>query len=190
MARYPAPSPDYVGPPARSSDGQNKPIRRVVLHSTVSPCVEGQARRTAAYFRSQAAKGSAHYCVDPGEVVQCAYDSVICWHAPPNSGSLGIEMCEYPTTKLVRWDDRNHQRMLERTAILTAQLCLAYGVPVWWRWAWQLKLGMRGITTHAAVSKAFGQSSHWDPGAFPRRKFMRLVRKQVRLIKRRNSGGK
>ena len=75
------PSPDYYGPPARQSGNGNKPIHRVVIHSTVSPCEPGGARNIAAYFRSNTAGGSAHYVVDPTETVQAAYDSVVCWHA-------------------------------------------------------------------------------------------------------------
>jgi N-acetylmuramoyl-L-alanine amidase CwlA len=183
VTRFRPPSPPYVGPAAHTSDGSNKPVRRIVLHSTVSPCEPGQARKVAGWFRNPASRGSAHYVVDPTETVQVVFDSVIAWHAPPNGQSLGIEMCEFPTTNKRRWDDRNHQLVLERTAKLTAQLCLAYDVPVWFRWAWMLRLGMRGITTHAAVSKAWRQSSHWDPGAWPRRKFMKLVRANVRAIK-------
>lgn len=184
MSKYPAPNPPYLGPAAHTSSGSNKPIKRVVIHSTVSPCVEGQARKTAAYFRHPSSGGSAHYVVDPGETVQVVYDGVIAWHAPPNAGSLGIELCEYPTTDVRRWDDNNHQQLLHRAALLTAQLCLAYGVPPYFRPSWQLRAGMRGVTTHNMVSKAWGQSTHWDPGAWPRRKFMRLVRRNVRQIKR------
>src|SRR5690348_5937428 len=77
-----APNPVYLGPAAHTSPGNNKPINRIVIHSTVSPCVEGQARNSALYFRSPSAGGSAHYVVDPGEVVQVVYDGVIAWHAP------------------------------------------------------------------------------------------------------------
>ncbi len=185
MTRYPAPSPTYLGPPAHSTPGENKPINRIVIHSTVSPCREGQARSTAAWFRSQAAAGSAHYAVDPGEVIQCAYDSVICWHAPPNTHSLGVEMCEYPSQDKARWLDEPHQRTLRRTARLVAQLCLAYDVPPRYVGSIRLRLGWRGVTTHAAVSQAFAQSSHWDPGAWPRRKFMRLVRAEIKELRTR-----
>jgi hypothetical protein len=37
--------------------------------------------------------------------------------------------------------------------------------------------GDRGITTHDAVSKAFKQSTHWDPGpGFPLADFANAVR--------------
>lgn len=195
---YPAPSPRYLGPPDKFSDGDNKPIKRIVIHSTVSPCVPGGAEDIAAYFRSDAARGSAHYVVDPENTVQAAYDSVICWHAPPNAGSIGIEMCDYPGAvpdiprntakwrtlhKSWRWRKENQRKMLRRTAKLTAQLCLAYDIPIRWIGVYQLKLSGRGITSHNNVSKAFAQSSHWDPGWWPRAWFMRMVKEEAKKIR-------
>lgn len=192
----PAPSPIYLGPAAHDSGPGNKPIHRIVIHSTVSPCVPGGARAIAEYFRSPSAGGSAHYVVDPSEVVQVVLDGTIAWHAPPNDHSLGIEMCDYPSSlSLDHWKGKtpdeiehgtrknplrhleaNHRKMLRRTAKLTAQLCLAYGVPVRFLTAAQLVAGEHGVTTHAEVSRAFHQSTHWDPGLWPKRAFMRQVR--------------
>lgn len=172
----------YQGPARRRSQGRNKPIRRIVLHSTVSPCMPGQARKTAAYFRGSSARGSAHYAVDPVEAVQCDWDDVILWHAPPNKGSLGVEMCEYPSQDIKRWDERNHRLMFEEATQLVAELCVLHNVPPWYIGATQLRLGRRGVTTHAQVSAAFKQSTHWDPGAWPRARFMRAVRTKRRAI--------
>lgn len=198
MSHFPAPAPPYLGPPFRSSGNDNKPIRRVVIHSTVSPCEPGGARRIAAYFRSSRAGGSAHYVVDPGEVVQAAWDSVVCWHAPPNAGSLGIEMCDIPgpvpdarprsalwlkLRRSWRWVRPNQRRMLRRTARLTAELCLAYDVPMRFLTPARLRAGERGVTTHANVSAAWRQSTHWDPGWWPRWRFMRMVRAEGRAIR-------
>jgi hypothetical protein len=192
------PSPDYYGPPARQSGNGNKPIHRVVIHSTVSPCEPGGARNIAAYFRSNTAGGSAHYVVDPTETVQAAYDSVVCWHAPPNSNSIGIEMCDIPgpvpngpparlqqLRRSWRWVKPNQQAMLRRTARLTARLCLAYDVPVRYVGPRALRAGKHGITTHAAVSQAWHQSTHWDPGFWPRAEFMLLVRAHARRLRAR-----
>lgn len=191
MTSYKPPAPPYVGPAAHTSSGSNKPIKRVVIHSTVSPCERGGARKIAAYFRSPSAGGSAHYVVDPGEVVQVVYDGVVAWHAPPNPNSIGIEMCDMPVAdSAARWNDADHRAMLDRVAQLTAQLCLAYDVPPYFRGRVALRLGRRGVTTHNEVSKAWGQSTHWDPGAWPRRKFMRTVRRYVRAAKRARKGGK
>ena len=172
-----APSPTYLGPPHRDSGAGNKPIRRVVIHCTVSPCEPGGARNIAAYFRSQSAGGSAHYVVDPAEVVQSAYDSVVAWHAPPNSNSLGIELCDPMSGSGRRWKDRRHQDMLHNAAKLAAQLCLHYDVPIRRIDPGDLRNGRHGICGHDDVSDAFKQSSHWDPGpAFPWAQFMTMVR--------------
>lgn len=178
------PSPPYVGPAAHDSGPGNKPITRIVIHSTVSPCEKGGARKIAAYFRNPQAGGSAHYVVDPGETVQVVYDDVIAWHAPPNAHSLGIEMCDMPRTLPGRWLDKNHRAMLDRVARLTAELCLAYDVPVAHMTTDSVRAGRKGICSHAQVSQAFGQSSHWDPGQFPWRRFMRKVRAHVTQMSR------
>jgi hypothetical protein len=151
----------------------------------VSACAPGGARQIAAYFRGQSAGGSAHYVVDPAETVQVVYDGVIAWHAPPNAHSLGVEMCDMPVAKdKSRWDSKSHQQMLDRVVRLVASLCLAYDVPPRFRGPIALKLGRRGITTHANVSAAFKQSTHWDPGAWPRREFMRALRAEVKRQRR------
>lgn len=201
MTRFKPPAPVYLGPPSKSSPGSNKPIRRIVIHSTVSKCERGGARRIAAYFRSAAAGGSAQYVIDPGEVVQSAYDSVVCWHAPPNPNTLGLEMCDIPGPvpgdgkvaallkagrRTWRWRRPEQREMLKRTAVLTAELCLAYDVPVQFLGPNRLRKlgrGAKGITTHVNTSKAFGQSTHWDPGFWPKRTFMKMVRAEVRRLK-------
>lgn len=195
--RIPPPAPPYLGPAAKSSVGSNKPIRRIVIHSTVSPCEPGGARNIASYFRSSRAGGSAHYVVDPGEVVQVVYDSVIAWHAPPNANSLGIELCDIPgpvpgdkpgtaayraARRAWRWNRPEQRRMLRRAARLTAELCAAYDVPPVFLGPAKLRAGRVGITTHVNVSRAWGQSTHWDPGFWPRRAFMRKVRRELRAI--------
>lgn len=182
--KFAAPAPRYLGPARRSSAGSNKPIRRIVIHSTVSPCRAGQAEKTAAYFRSEKAGGSAHYAVDPYEVVQCVFDSVIAWHAPPNAHSLGVELCEYPAPTMDRWREAEHRLLFRRAAKLVAELCLAYDIPPYFVGPMGLRLGRKGVTTHASVSKAFGQSSHWDPGSWPRRAFMRAVRKHIKELQK------
>lgn len=147
MRRIQPPAPVYLGPAAHTSTGDNKPIYRIVIHSTVSPCAPGWARKIAAYFRSKSSGGSAHYVVDPLEEVQVVYDGVIAWHAPPNPHSIGIEMCDTPgpipgdkpgsaawkaLKRSWRWRLPAQRQMLRRTAKLTAQLALAYDVPLRW----------------------------------------------------------
>ena len=200
MTGYPPPSPDFIGPPSRSSQGYNKPILRIVIHSAVFPPIRGAARRIAEYFKSPQARGSAHYCIDPWDTVQSAWDSTICWHAPPNPQTLGLEMCDVPDTRKRnklnpwRWQGLAHRVMFRNTARLTAELCLAYDIPIRFLGVAELKRkGPRaatGITTHHRTSLAFRQSTHWDPGIWPRVRFMRMVRKLAPLLIENHEKGK
>lgn len=190
-SKIPPPNPPYEGPAAHTSPGPNLPATRVVIHSTVSPCKPGGRHDISAYFRSPASGGSAHYVTDPVAASQVVLDHTIAWHAPPNPHSFGIEMCDIPgplpgdhfvkavwkaAMRTWRWRRPNQQAMLRVTAQLAAQLCAAYGVPPVFIGVRRLRAGRRGVTTHSCVSRAWGQSTHWDPGFWPRRRFMRLVR--------------
>lgn len=184
------PAPPYVGPAAHTSVGSNQPIHRIVIHCTVSPCQAGGARATAAFFRTPASGGSAHYVVDPGEAVQVVFDDTIAWHAPPNANSLGVELTDPMVGKdgkelpAARWTDANHVAMLQRAADLVAQLALAYGVPIVKINAADLLAGKHGICGHVDVSQAWHQSDHWDPGTtFPWDTFMTMVHASARKLR-------
>ena len=199
MSRIPPPDPEWAGPAAHTSDGANVPATRVVIHSTVSPCKPGGRYDIAAYFRSERSGGSAHYVVDPVGAVQVVGDHTIAWHAPPNAHSFGIEMCDIPgpvpgdrigsaawkaAKRVWRWRRPEQQAMLHVAAQLCAQLCGAYGIPAHFIGTRALRRGAHGVTTHNHVSRAWGQSTHWDPGFWPRRRFMRLVQGYLRELEK------
>jgi N-acetylmuramoyl-L-alanine amidase CwlA len=184
MANFAAPAPPMIV--ARWHGGSQTP-RLIVLHSTVSPCRNGAAREVARFFsnRPETGKTSAHYVVDPGEVIQCVPDHTVAYHCGYNQDSLGIELCDMPDAKSKRrWDDKNHRAMEVRAARLVAELCLAYNIRPWFVPAFALKMGVKGVTTHAEMSKAFKRSTHWDPGAWRQVRFMRRVRAEIAAIKR------
>lgn len=182
---YAPPDPPYMGPARFYSRGGNKPISRIVMHSTVGPTGKGSARGIANYFAHSVTRpSSAHYVVDAGEVVQVVYDGDVAYHAPPNTHSIGVEMCDNPSaTSSARWNDADHKALFALAARLVAELCLAYDVPPWYVGPIRLRMGHKGVTTHAAVRDAFHETDHWDPGAWPRIAFMREVRRQVKAIK-------
>lgn len=187
---FKAPTPQYLGPAKFHGAATNKPINRIVIHGTVSPCVPGAATKIAAYFRNTVIRpSSAHYVVGPYGVVQTVYDSVVAYHAPPNTHSLGIELCDtQDNRKPKRWSDYFHRRMLKRAATLTAGLCLAYDIPIQRLTVQDLKDGKRGICGHVDVSLAFRQSTHTDPGPdFPWAKFIGMViaARDAQLVKSR-----
>lgn len=189
MTAYAPPRVDYLGPAKFYGLKVNKPIRRLVIHATVSPCVAGGAANVAHYFRENVPedrKSSAHYIIDPSEAVQVVYDSWVAYHAPPNEHSLALEFCDPMVGDPARWGDLNHRRMLRRGARLAAQLCLAYDIPPRKIGPAMLRENRMGICGHVDVSKAFGMTSHTDPGPdFPWRKFMAQVRCEYETIQAR-----
>jgi hypothetical protein len=178
MIPHPPPTPPVIGGhPARHSGEHNHPVTRVVIHSAVMACKPGAARQLAAWNRTGLTGGSWHYAVDPDETIQCSFDRYVCHHAPPNDGSIAIEMADDPSLGPARWLLPRQRRMLRRTARLTAELCLAYELPLALLTPAGLRADREGIATHNSVSEAFGQSSHWDPGTWPAKRFLRLVRR-------------
>jgi N-acetyl-anhydromuramyl-L-alanine amidase AmpD len=180
---YTPPDLPYYGPVAHTSGTGNLPIYRIVIHYTAGNDGYG-AQGTARYFRDPDAKGSAHYITDSDESIQCAYDNVVCWHAPPNTHSLGIEMeCSGANDAEGHWVLASHIAMMHRTAKLTAQKCLQYGLPVVKLSVADLRAGKRGICGHGDVSLAFGQSTHTDPERFfPWSQFMGWVREEYAAL--------
>lgn len=207
MTNYPPPAPPVIGGTPRHNSGRNNhPITRVVIHSAVMENTPGAARLLGTWNARGTTGGSWHYAVDADSAFQCSFDSWVCWHAPPNARSIGIEMADRPTPgsgrpdaappgraraaaqerwrrSILRWQTPRHRRMLRRTARLTAGLCLAYDLPLVLLTVEGARAGRKGIATHNTVSEAFGQSSHWDPGAWPSKKFMRMVRKYANQMK-------
>lgn len=170
----------YAYIPARLHGDDQDHVNRIVIHATVSPCVSGGARNVARYFQSQEAGGSAHYVVDPGEIVQCVKDGTVAYHAPPNTDTLGVELCDPQTGPASRWGDAAHVEMLARAAGLVRQLAAIHKVPLVRLTVADLKAGKRGICGHVDVSNAFKLSDHGDPGSgFPWDDFLGLVREEM-----------
>ena len=144
--------------------GPQSGIDRIVIHATVSPCEAGDADSVANYFRSPDSGGLAHYVVGPDKIIQCCPEMTACWHAPPNSRSIGIELCDPQAGLLSRWTDANHQSMFARAHGLVHDLAARHSVPLLFRNALALRNGGRGVTTHYEVSQAWHQSDHSDPG--------------------------
>lgn len=169
----------YIEGDLDHSSGPNGTVTRVVIHATVSGCHRGGAVEVAHYFQRPDTKGLAHFVVDPGQVVQCAPENLATWHAPPNKGSLGIELCDPQAGGVERWLDADHQAMLKLAANLVVDLCHRHNVPLVWLTATDLVGGAHGITSHHEVSKAWRKSDHTDPdaaGLFPVSKFMDMVK--------------
>ena len=150
----------YVG----HESGANGPITRIVMHATVSPCLPGGAEGNGRYFQSPNSGGLAHFVVDPQRIVQCAPEYIATWHAPPNHGSIGIELCDPQSGSFARWSDSEHRSMLVLAKGLVHDLAARHAVPLAFVDARGLVAGHHGVTTHYEVSQAWHQSDHSDPG--------------------------
>lgn len=170
----------YLGPVAHDSGNGNLPVKRLVVHCTAGADGKG-ARGTAEYFRDPNANGSAHEVIDPKEVVICAHDDVVCWHAPPNTHSKGYELCcSQSNDGKGHWALASHQAMLRLLSKELARDCVKYSIPVRKLTVDQVRAGEKGICGHVDVSLAFHQSTHEDPGPyFPWGQLISMVTTEV-----------
>lgn len=165
----------YTFVQAARHGGTQGSVNRVVIHCTVSP-TRDYADNIANYFRTTDRPASAHYVVDQARIVQCLRETTIGYHAPPNTGSVGIELCDPQKGSTARWQDVDHQAMLRLAAGLTREIAARWGVPLRKLSASDLRAGKRGICGHVDVSDAWHLTDHGDPGAgFPWGQFMDLV---------------
>jgi hypothetical protein len=171
---------DPISAPARSHreayhrSGSRAPdaIKWIILHDTEG----GTAASIADYFTQPSSGGSAHLVADDAETFRCLPDSAIPWGAPPcNTNGLHIEFCGFARWSATDWS--HHQAMLHRGAYQVAAWCKKYGIPAMTLSPAQLKAGVSGISTHAAVSAAWHETDHTDPGkGFPLETFLELVK--------------
>jgi len=157
--------------------GQRR-FNRIVLHAT-----QGWEKATSAEdlcagaAREDAPKVSWHFASDSDSLVQAVRLKDIAYAAPgANADGIHIEIAGRSEQTLEDWSDLFSELALDLTARLVAELCALKEIPIQFRDAAALVAGLRGITTHAEVSKAFKKSDHWDPGPnFPMKKFMETV---------------
>lgn len=157
----------------------NFPITRIVLHDAEFPEKLTGAEEVAQYFAHVERKASAHAVADADSRVDCVHDKDIAFHAPPNTGSLGLELVGYAKQTTADWLDDFGTRMLRDQAAPWVRVkAKMYGIPLRWLEVADLKANpkAKGITSHNNVSLAFGQSTHTDPGPnFPIEQFMLWV---------------
>lgn len=120
---------------------------------------------------------SWHYATDADSITQSVREEDVAFHAPGASQfGIGIELSGRARQTADEWADDFSTRMLDRAAQLVARICRRWSIPIVFVDSAGLLAGTRGITTHAAVSKAWKKSTHWDPGPhFPMERFVELV---------------
>lgn len=150
----------------------------IVIHT--AECSESpgkSAEAVARYFATTTRQASAHFCCDDQTVVQCVRLADTAWAAPgANQNGVQIELAGYANQTPEQWDDSFSVSMLKVAASLVSDVATRFNIPLVELDEHDLALNRRGVTTHAAVSRAFRKSTHTDPGVhFPFRWFLELA---------------
>jgi len=158
-------------------------ITLIVIHTMETMCKPKVARAIAGWFGSaRAPQASAHYCVDPDEVIQCVRVEDVAWHCGRfgNGQSIGIELAGRAAMTPEQWAQEGPQAMLRRAARLVAELCCRWNVEPLRRGPEELKAGVGGLTGHVDVTRGLGGTDHVDPGAgFPWKQFVAMVLEEM-----------
>ncbi len=160
-----------------------KGVDLVVLHSAETQERPGVAWSVAKWFAGETApRASAHYVLDDTTTIQCVHEADIAWHAPgANYNGIGIEHAGRAAQSREDWSDAYSRAVLARSIDLATEICLRWGIPAVVVDVAGLQRGVRGVTTHAAVSKAFAKSTHQDPGeGFPLSWYVEQVAARIR----------
>lgn len=152
-------------------------IRLIVLHSTEGGTAEG----AAGWFANPASGGSAHIVLDNDKCFRTLPDDVIPWGAQgdrANEDGLHLELAGFAKWSRDEW--MANRGTLKRGAAVVSIWANRYGIPLKFLNDVDLRrLGntARGVTTHAALTKAFNVAGgHTDPGKdFPLDIFMDMA---------------
>jgi N-acetyl-anhydromuramyl-L-alanine amidase AmpD len=146
----------------------------IVIHCTESAREDtNRALKVASWFakpwdsrRGIWRKASAHYVVDNRMVVQCVPEGRIAYHARGgNNRGLGVELVGKAAQSREEWLDAFGRDMLQLASALLAVLATTYEIPIVQLTPEGLIAGLKGITTHADVTRAFKvRGGHTDPG--------------------------
>lgn len=173
--------------------------RRIVgicLHSMESQEKPDTAETVAAWFQRGPTNASGpvitspHYCVDSNSIIQCVQTKDVAFTAgrTGNTHFIHIELAGRARQTQAEWLDAYGQSMLAVTADLCAALMRKFGLRNTWLSPADLLalrdtdwgVGGGGLTSHANISKAYKESTHWDPGPhFPVDHFLGLIRKRL-----------
>lgn len=157
-----------------------KQTQFVVVHCTDGHEGFRKDDDVAAMFSKPLAKPrSCHYVVDSDSVTRCLPEDAVAWHcgSTGNARGLGVELCGFARQTEAEWLDALSLPMLCIAARLIREICDRHHLPVTFIDAAGLSAGLRGVTTHAEVSKAWRESKHTDPGKdFPLAKLLNAAR--------------
>lgn len=160
-------------------------IKWIFIHTDEGPEGPLSAENLAIYFQNPDPRTvSAHYSVDNNSIVQSVPEADIAFTAksPANDEGIHIELTGTALQDSAQWADAFSIAELRLAARLVAEIAKRWNIPIRFIDGNGLEQGMRGISTHAEVSKSIGKgrTDHFDPGpAFPMTEFLTMVREYV-----------
>jgi len=161
---------------AKFFGGPLKRVELIVMHSAETGERLDSAEAVARWFANpRKANGgwavcSAHYAVDANSVVCSVPETTIAWHARGvNDRSIGIEFAGSAAQAREQWLDDYGLSMLVMGHGLVCDIAVRHGLPISFVDAAGILKGIKGVTTHREVTKAYKiRGGHTDPGVnFP-----------------------
>ncbi len=122
---------------------------------------------------------SAHKVRDTDSAVQCVPYNRRAYHCGHNGNDafLGLELTGRASQTHEQWLDSVSLPMLCAGAYDVAEWCRDFHIPAVYIDYTAVKREARGITTHYDIKRAWGQTTHTDPGpGFPLADFVEAVR--------------
>lgn len=164
MTELPVTHPAY-----RTITGSNLPATRIVWHTTESgsypkASAAGVALIVAEYFQRHDSGGSAQYITDIANTLHVLSDNTIAWGAPPNPGSVHIEICGTRNYTRAQWLSPQVWPAVQNAIRVAAELTTRLAIPIVKLSPADLINGHHGHCGHVDVSNAWHQTDHTDPG--------------------------
>ena len=177
------PSPEDAWPFVQAASwrwANRRSIRLIVIHAMEAPEKPSTAEAVAAWFAGHSGKpprASAHICCDDDSIVRCVRPEHVAWAAPgANHDGYQVELAGRARQTEGEWLDDYSDQMLRLVAPYVAGIARRFDIPIRKLSVGEVRNGEGGFCGHVEVSKAFGKSSHWDPGpGFPWHYFLELV---------------
>ena len=153
--------------PAAGDGGLRPTTQMVVIHATDNTASDVAE---ASYATHRSDEISAHFYSDEDSVTQAVPLAHVAFGCYPIGNSRSIQF------ELVGPSNHLTDATLRRIAPIVRRVCDRYGLPLRHVGAAELRAGARGICGHAAVTLAWGQGDHTDPGvSFPWATFIDYV---------------
>lgn len=153
---------------AVSHGGPMRPTLQVV-HSAETPLRAGYAKSIAENWFGRSAPTSAHFMVDPVELIRMLSDNVVAYAVGPrgNGFTLNWEQAGYARFTRAQWTTDDGMAQMRLLAAGVRERGDAWGIPHRWATDAQIKAAAKGvpggICTHDDIRRVLGGTSHTDP---------------------------